>query len=78
MLNKRTAVGLQVITIIASAPSHRTITAGSLASAAGVSLFYIESILKDAREFGLIQAIRGRGGLSVVSLNEWTVSLGRY
>ena len=62
MLNKRTAVGLQVITIIASAPSHRTITAGSLASAAGVSLSYIESILNDAREFGLIQAIRGPGG----------------
>jgi DNA-binding IscR family transcriptional regulator len=63
MLNKRTAVGLQVITIIASAPSHRTSTAGSLASAAGVSLYYIESILKDAREFGLIQAIRGPGGV---------------
>jgi Rrf2 family protein len=62
MLSKRASLGLQVITIIASAPSHRTVTADTLASVTGVSLSYIEGILKDARAFGLIQATRGPGG----------------
>ena len=62
MLSKRAALGLKVVTTIASAPSHKTITADALASATGVSLSYIEGILKDAREVGLIQATRGPGG----------------
>ena len=62
MLGKRASLGLRVITTIASAPSHRTVTADKLASVMGVSLSYIEGILKDAREFGLIQATRGPGG----------------
>lgn len=78
MLNKRAALGLQVITIIASAPSHRTITADSLASAAGVSLSYIEGILKDARGLGMFQATRGQGGgyqsiASMRNLSIWDV-----
>ena len=63
MLNKRAALGLQVITIIASAPSDKTITANSLASATGVSLSYIEGILKDARGFRLIQSTEEQGTL---------------
>ena len=75
MLNKRTALGLQVITIIASAPSDKTITANSLASATGVSLSYIEGILKDARGFRLIQSTRGPGGgyQSVASMRDLSV-----
>ena len=80
MLNKRAALGLQVITIIASAPSDKTITANSLASATGVSLSYIEGILKDAREQGLIRATRGPGGgyqlvVSLDQLSVWDVVL---
>lgn len=77
MLSKRAALGLKVVTTIASAPSHKTITADALASATGVSLSYIEGILKDAREFGLIQATRGPGGLPVAGLNERSFGLGR-
>ena len=75
MLNKRAALGLQVITIIASAPSDKTITANSLASATGVSLSYIEGILKDARGFRLIQSTRGPGGgyQSVASMRDLSV-----
>jgi Rrf2 family iron-sulfur cluster assembly transcriptional regulator len=78
MLSKRASLGLQVITTIASAPSHRTITADTLASITGVSLSYIEGILKDAREFGLIQATRGPGGgyqsvASMRGLSVWDV-----
>lgn len=62
VLNKRAFLGLRVITTIASAAGHRTVTAESLVSATGVSLSFIEGILKDARDFGLIQATRGPGG----------------
>lgn len=51
MISKRASLGLKVIAHIASTPSHRTTTADSLASATGVSLSYIEGILKDAREW---------------------------
>jgi Rrf2 family iron-sulfur cluster assembly transcriptional regulator len=78
MLNKRASLGLRVVTTIASAPSHRTVTAETLASLSGVSLSYIEGILKDAREFGLIQATRGPGGgyqsvASMRGLSVWDV-----
>jgi DNA-binding IscR family transcriptional regulator len=78
MLNKRATIGLQVITIIASAPIHRTITADSLASATGASLSYIEGILKDARGLGMFQATRGQGGgyqsvASMRNLSVWDV-----
>ena len=62
MINKRAALGVQVLTIIASAPSDKAITANFLASATGVSLSYIEGILSDARGFRLIQSTRGPGG----------------
>ena len=75
MLNKRASLGLEVITTIASAPSHRTVTADTLASITGVSLSHIEGILKDAREFGLIQATRGPGGgyKSIASMRDLSV-----
>jgi len=78
MLIKRAAIGLQVIMIIASAPVHRAITADSLASATGVSLSYIEGILKDARGLGMFQATRGQGGgyqtvASMRNLSVWDV-----
>ena len=62
MLTKRSTLGLNVILLIAGTPSHRTITADTLASMTDVCLSYIEGILKDAREQGLIRATRGPGG----------------
>ena len=78
MLTKRSTLGLNVIILIAQTPSHRTITADALASMTNVSLSYIEGILKDAREFGLIQSTRGPGGgyqsiASLRSLSVWSV-----
>ena len=48
--------------LIAQTPSHRTITADALASTTNACLSYIEGILKNAREQGLIRATRGPGG----------------
>jgi Rrf2 family protein len=62
MLTKRSTLGLNVIILIAQTPSHRTITADAIASMTNVSLSYIEGILRDAREQGLIRATRGPGG----------------
>jgi Rrf2 family transcriptional regulator, iron-sulfur cluster assembly transcription factor len=75
MISKRASLGLKVIAHIASTPSHRTTTADALAYATGVSLSYIEGILKDARELGLVQATRGPGGgyKLVASLNDLSV-----
>ena len=61
MLTKRSTLGLNVIILIAQTPSHRTITADAIASMTNVSLSYIEGILRDAREQGLIRATRGPG-----------------
>ena len=81
MISKRASLGLKVIAHIASTPSHRTTTADSLATATGVSLSYIEGILKDARELGLVQATRGPGGgyklvASLHDLSVWDVISG--
>lgn len=75
MLNKRASLGLRVVTTIASAPSNRTVTAETLASLNGVSISYIEGILKDAKKFGLIRATRGPGGgyQPIASLGELSV-----
>ncbi len=66
--------------LIAQTPSHRTITADALASMTNACLSYIEGILKDAREQGLIKATRGPGGgyqLSVPlsDLSVWDAAL---
>ena len=75
MLTKRSTLGLNVILLIAGTPSHRTFTADTLASMTDVCLSYIEGILKDAREQGLIRATRGPGGgyQLVVSLDQLSV-----
>ncbi|NBY68311.1 MAG: Rrf2 family transcriptional regulator [Betaproteobacteria bacterium] len=75
MLTKRATLGLNVILLIAGTPSHRTITADTLASMTDVCLSYIEGILKEAREQGLIRATRGPGGgyQLVVSLGQLSV-----
>ena len=80
MLTKRSTLGLNVIILIAGTPSHRTITADTLASMSDVCLSYIEGILKDAREKGLIRATRGPGGgyqlvVSLDQLSVWDVVL---
>ena len=80
MLTKRSTLGLNVIILIAGTPSHRTITADTLASMSDVCLSYIEGILKDAREQGLIRATRGPGGgyqlvVSLDQLSVWDVVL---
>ena len=80
MLTKRSTLGLNVILLIAGTPSHRTITADTLASMTDVCLSYIEGILKDAREQGLIRATRGPGGgyqllVSLDQLSVWDVVL---
>jgi Rrf2 family iron-sulfur cluster assembly transcriptional regulator len=62
MLSKRSTLGLNVIILVAQTPSHRTISADTLASMTNVSLSYIETIVKDAREHGLVRATRGPGG----------------
>lgn len=78
MSNKRASLGLQIVTLIASTPRHMTITAEALASAASVSVSYVEGILKDARESGQIQSSRGPGGgyqlaVPLESLSVWDV-----
>ena len=80
MLTKRSTIGLNVIILIAQTPSHRTITADALASMTGVSLSYVEGILKDAREHGLIKAARGPGGgyqlnVPLSELSVWDAAL---
>ena len=80
MLTKRSTLGLNVIILIAGTPSHRTITADTLASMSDVCLSYIEGILTDAREKGLIRATRGPGGgyqlvVSLDQLSVWDVVL---
>lgn len=81
MISKRASLGLKVVAHIASTPSYRTTTADALASATGVSLSYMEGILKDARELGLVQASRGPGGgyklvSSLKDLSVWDVVSG--
>ena len=80
MLTKRSTLGLDVMILIAQTPSHRTITADALAKMTNACLSYIEGILKNAREQGLIKAIRGPGGgyqlnVPLSDLSVWDAAL---
>lgn len=62
MLNKRYLHGLKVVAHIAIAPSHQPVTTVKMSKLLDLSVSYIESLMKDLKDGGLLMSHRGPGG----------------
>ena len=62
MLTEKSKLCVDIVVIIASAPTGQPVSTHSLSSRLRVSISYLESVLRVLRESGLIQSIRGPGG----------------
>lgn len=62
MLSKRSFHGINVLVLVASSASGAAVTARQLCAELGLSLSYMEGLLRPLREAGLVRACRGPGG----------------
>lgn len=79
MLNSRSLHGIKVIAYIASAPSYQPVATGKLSKLLELSVSYVESLMKELRDGGLVVAYRGPGGgyllqVCVEELSAWEVA----
>ena len=78
MLSKRVFHAVNALVVMASLPAGQTITTAELAAQVGLSVSYVESLLKALREHGFVRATRGPGGgydlaSPAASMNVWSV-----
>lgn len=62
MLSKKVFHAVNALVVMASLPAGQTITTAELAAQVGLSVSYVESLLKALREHGFVHATRGPGG----------------
>jgi Rrf2 family protein len=62
MVNKQAKHALHIVLVVASLPSGATITTQELSSRLGLSVSYLEGVLKQLRTTPVLRAIRGPGG----------------
>ncbi len=62
MLSKKVFHAVNALVVMASLPAGQTITTAELAAQVGLSVSYVESLLKALREHGFVRATRGPGG----------------
>lgn len=62
MLGKKSVHGIHALVLMAALSPGCTITAADLAAQMGLSVSYLESLLKVLRENGLVRSVRGPGG----------------
>ena len=60
MLSKKVFHAVNALVVMACLPAGNTITTAELASQVGLSVSYVESLLKSLREHGFVRATRGR------------------
>lgn len=62
MVNKQAKHALHIVLVVASLPAGATITTQELSSRLGLSVSYLEGLLKQLRTTPVLRAIRGPGG----------------
>ncbi len=62
MLSKKTWHCLEILTTMASVPVSMTVTTQTLAKRLGLSVSYLESLMRALREADLVRSFRGPGG----------------
>ncbi len=78
MLGKKALHAINALIAMASMPLGRCVTASQLASQMGLSVSYLESLLKVLRENGFVRSTRGPGGGYVLAapasqMSVWSV-----
>lgn len=78
MLSKKVFHAVNALVVMACLPAGNTITTAELASQVGLSVSYVESLLKSLREHGFVRATRGPGGgydlaTSAERISVWSV-----
>lgn len=78
MLSKKVFHAVNALVVMACLPAGNTITTAELASQVGLSVSYVESLLKALREHGFVRATRGPGGgydlaMSAQRMSVWSV-----
>lgn len=62
MVNKQAKHALHIVLVVASLPAGATITTQELSSRLGLSVSYLEGLLKQLRTTPVLRALRGPGG----------------
>ena len=62
MVNKQAKHALHIVLVVASLPAGDTITTQELSARLGLSVSYLEGLLKQLRTTPVLRAIRGPGG----------------
>ncbi len=62
MVNKQAKHALHIVLMVASLPAGETITTQGLSARLGLSVSYLEGLLKQLRTTPVLRAIRGPGG----------------
>jgi len=62
MLSRRFLVGLDLVSRIASSPTYRSTTIADLAKQINMSISFIEGLMKNLKDGGVVVAQRGPGG----------------
>lgn len=79
MPGKKSIHATHALIVMASQGGGRTISAAQLASHMGLSVSYLESLLKVLRENGLVRSVRGPGGgyelgMPAAQMSLWAVT----
>lgn len=62
MISKKATHAINALVFVAALPVGQSVTTADLASQVGLSVSYVESLLKTLREGGFIRSTRGPGG----------------
>ncbi|MBL8335951.1 MAG: Rrf2 family transcriptional regulator [Rhodoferax sp.] len=62
MINKQAKHALHIVLVVASLPAGETITTQALSARLGLSVSYLEGVLKQLRNTPVLRALRGPGG----------------
>jgi len=62
MVNKQAKHALHIVLVVASLPGGQTITTQELSGRLGLSVSYLEGLLKQLRTTDVLRALRGPGG----------------
>jgi len=75
MVNKQAKHALHIVLVVASLPAGETITTQELSGRLGLSVSYLEGVLKQLRTTDVLRAIRGPGGGYQLSADPHAISV---
>lgn len=75
IFNKKTQLGVDVLTAIGSIPQGAVVTTLTLAKRLSLSVSHVESIVRLLREAGFVRSVRGPGGGYCIARNAHRINI---